>query len=94
MTRQTKHYIEVSEILAVRCECKHCHASLSLPLSKNVAEALIACPQCGKGWARLENVSYAALIGKFIDQIELITQGLPAMGFVFSLEIQNEDETR
>ena len=55
MTSQTKHYIEIKDLLALRCDCKTCGASLSLPLKEDAARSIEACPACGKVWAHGEN---------------------------------------
>ena len=36
MTSQTKYYVELPDILAVRCECKRCGATVSLPIVQDV----------------------------------------------------------
>jgi len=51
MTSQTKHYIELSDILGLRFECAACNASVSFPLSQKFdLEKLSDCPGCSKTW--------------------------------------------
>ncbi len=51
MTSQTNHYIELSDILGLRFECKTCGTSVSFPLSQNFdLLKLNDCPSCGKPW--------------------------------------------
>jgi hypothetical protein len=90
MTSQTKHYIEVSDILSVRCDCKHCGASLSLPLSRDVGKSLLVCPQCNKGWARLDNSTEETLISEFALKVEKLVSSLPRLGFNLLLEIASD----
>jgi uncharacterized CHY-type Zn-finger protein len=88
MTTQTRHYIEVSDIVAIRCECNKCHAVLTLPLSKDVGEALLVCPRCGKGWARQENTTAQLLINEFAQKAEQLASTIPFMGLSLSLEVK------
>ena len=90
MTSQTRHYIEVSDILALRCECKHCQAVLTLPLGKDVGKSLLLCPRCGKGWTRLENSTNEVLVSDFVNRVETLAAQMPHMGFALSLEIRGE----
>jgi hypothetical protein len=51
MTTQTKRFIELQDVLGLRFECKECHASLSLPLTKDLnASRLRTCPHCNNPW--------------------------------------------
>jgi len=64
MASQEKRYIELSDILALRCDCmfkvrdkmrneetsEKCDASLSLPLTEGIAEFIKACPKCRQSW--------------------------------------------
>jgi len=92
MTSQTKVYIEPADILSIRCDCKHCGASLSLPLSRDVGKSLLVCSQCNKGWARLENSSEETLISEFAFKVEKMVSALPRLGFKLLLEIAAESE--
>jgi transcription elongation factor Elf1 len=51
MTKQTKHFIELSDIVALRFDCTHCGASLSLSLKSIDARKLRNCPNCNEPWA-------------------------------------------
>jgi len=56
MTTQTKRFIELSDLLGLRFECKECHASLFLPLSKVlIASRLRSCPHCNHPWLAVMN---------------------------------------
>jgi Zn finger protein HypA/HybF involved in hydrogenase expression len=90
MTSQTKHYIEVSDILGIRCECKNCHAVLTLPLAKDVGNTLLKCPRCGKPWTRLENSTHEIQVSEFAAKVETLAAQLPNFGFLLSLEIKPE----
>jgi ribosomal protein S27AE len=91
MTAQIKHYIEVSDILAIRCECNRCHAVLTLPLAKDVGASLLACPRCGEGWARQKNSTSELLISEFAQKAEQLATAVPYMGLTLMLEIKPSD---
>jgi hypothetical protein len=93
MTTQTLHYIEVSDILALRCECRKCHAVLTLPLSKDVGDALLKCPRCSKPWTRLENSTHEVQVSEFAAKVETLASQLPNFGFLLSLEIKGDAES-
>ena len=58
MTIQTKHFIDPSDIVAVKFTCKHCGATLSLALSDEKLKAgenrvknfIDRCPSCSRDW--------------------------------------------
>jgi hypothetical protein len=54
MTSQTKHYIDVSDILALRFECAKCKTSISFLVGESMdVRKLGACPNCGEWWANI-----------------------------------------
>ncbi len=51
MTSKTKYYVELSDILAVRCECKRCRATVSIPIVRDArTNGLYSCPNCNEEW--------------------------------------------
>jgi hypothetical protein len=90
MTTQTKQYIELSDILALRFQCKTkgCGASLDLPINANTADSLKKCPKCRKGWTTLENTSYEGEIDNFVNTALHLKGILSALGFDLSIEIK------
>jgi hypothetical protein len=90
MTAQTRHYIEVSDILALRCECRKCHAVLTLPLARDVGDSLLKCPRCRTPWTQLENSTYEVLVSEFASKVETLAAQLPNFGLLLSLEIKAE----
>jgi hypothetical protein len=90
MTAQTRHYIEVSDILALRCECRKCHAVLTLPLAKDVGKHLSRCPCCKEGWTQLDHSTYEILVSEFAAKVETLAARLPDFGLLLSLEIKPE----
>ena len=67
MASQDKHYIELGDILSLRCDCTHeqCGASLILPLTENLARSLVVCPKCGQAWAGQQNGAHGMAINGF-----------------------------
>jgi len=54
MTSQTKHYIELVDILALRFECADCKTSVSFLMSESIdLRKLGVCPNCGQWWANI-----------------------------------------
>ena len=104
MTSQTKYYVELSDILAVRCECKHCHATVSLPFGRDVrTEGLYSCPSCNEPWTKVglgENQSIDSSIRTFMDSVNKFREVLQRTdelrgkgGFVLSLEVHTETDS-
>jgi hypothetical protein len=102
MTVQTKQYIEVSDISAVRFECKTCHATLTLQLAEVFkTSALATCPNCNAWWAALaQGQTIEPTINTFVDAFRNLVDVLKRKkeisggkdGFSFSLEIRREAE--
>ena len=84
MTSQTKHYIEIGDLLAFRCDCKSCGASLSLPLKEDAARSIDSCPSCGKAWAQATNQQE---IARFARQVEHVRILVGTMNFNLLLEV-------
>jgi hypothetical protein len=87
MMTQTKTYIELSDLKALRFECKGCRAVLLLPFTADLSTGIKACPKCRKGWTALENFSYATEIEAFIRATNDLLPHLKAMGFSLTLEV-------
>ena len=66
MTIQTKHFIDVSDLLALRFTCKNCDATLSLLLTDDKLSSgqerekhfIDRCPSCGRNWFDIGHNSY------------------------------------
>jgi hypothetical protein len=84
MTSQIKHYIEIKDLLALRCDCRECGASLSLALNDSAARSLERCPSCNKDWAQGQNQKE---ISSFVRQVGALTVLAHTMGFNFYLEV-------
>lgn len=95
MTIQTKHYIDLSDIINFRFECKTCGTSLTVPLKDRLMNRLEKCPGCYQPWAILNGASYEPLFDRFREAVLNLDNALvgppPApLGLRFSLEIKAE----
>ena len=106
MTSQTKYYVELSDILALRCECKRCHATVSLPIVRDArTNGLYNCPNCNEPWMVFQQgqssqsidptvrdfMNSLTKLGEVIRRTEdLLKEG----GFALSLEVRKEADTK
>lgn len=90
MTSKTRHYIEVSDIVALHFECKECRATLILRLTKDLGNSILQCPVCRKGWAQLENSNLEWVVREFVQKCERLASELPQFGFNLSLELSSD----
>jgi hypothetical protein len=90
MTSQTKHFIETQDILSLRCDCKECGASLSLPIGFGLAKSLLSCPKCRKPWLQFESGTYEITLNDFVKRIEELKLLLPHAGFNLYFEIASD----
>jgi hypothetical protein len=83
MTTQTKTFIELSDIIGLRLECKSCGCSLALGSTKGREtvdsllsmgnKTLLNCPTCGAAWMqtldpnRLADTALKELVRKLSD---------------------------
>jgi hypothetical protein len=92
MTVQTKRFIEVSDIVGLRCECKNseCKTTLLLPLGGGMNGALKKCPKCGNSWALFSGSSYEIEINGYLSQLALLKSSMEHFGFSLTLEISED----
>jgi hypothetical protein len=106
MTIQTKRFIELPDILAVRFACKHCGVTISFPITDSKllrpnpnSPFLNVCPSCHQVWADFGMSTYEPTITKAmaaLNQLRILLYGdTPApspapLGFTLSLEITSE----
>lgn len=94
MTTQTKQYIDLSDIVAFRFDCKQCDAALSLPLSDNRTKlALAVCPNCKTVWAQRQGIAYDEIINEFKAHLKRAAEIMgqqysDPLGFSMVLEIK------
>jgi len=102
MTSQTKHYVELTDIVAIRCECRRCGASVSLPVMENVrTEGLQCCPSCNEHWAQLNPVlphqsiepairTFIGSLTTFKGVLERTSSNQSEGGFRLTLEVKGD----
>lgn len=92
MTSQTKKFIEVSDILALRCECRHgkCRTSLTIPVEDVSGREMRLCPTCKESWAQLLESSYESLITEFVEKLRKLKEAEKHLGCGLTLEIKDE----
>ena len=97
MTSEIQKFIELSDILALKLECKHCESSLAIPSSRDMARRedigkLSSCPVCQRPWATLAGTTYEPLIAKFVSSLNEIRKAFKdaPIGFILTLEISSD----
>ncbi len=93
VTSQTKQFIEMGDILSLRCDCKECGASLSLPIGFGLAKSLLSCPKCRKPWLQFEGGTYQITVDDFAKRVEELKQLLPTIGCKLYVEIAPEADS-
>jgi len=82
MTSDTWKHIELTDILALRFECKECGSVLSVPLEKysewalrynahrdRVKPPLSECPVCGDPWAFVDGSDHCTPVTLFVERL-------------------------
>lgn len=103
MTIQIKHFIEVSDLLALRLVCNNCGATLTLLLSDSKLSSgenspqmfLSECPSCHHSWAEVGGSSYEPLIRRATVALKRLQDILAGelkapLGFKLAIEIKPE----
>ena len=71
MTTQTKCFIEPADIVAVRFDCLHCGASVTLATSRELSlQTLDSCPNCRRPWLAIPGNSITGTVKECMDAIE------------------------
>jgi hypothetical protein len=75
MTTQTQQFIELLDVIALRCECRHCKAVLLIPIPGDINGALLKCPKCKNEWAGQEHVGTREPdVQRFVDSLRLLSE--------------------
>lgn len=96
MTSQSRKYVEPSDLTALRCDCNHCHASISLPFAvEGKAESLFNCPNCKRSWSVFiqgdKPQSIHNTIATFMSSVNKLVEDLRRTdGFTVTLEVLDE----
>src|SRR5436305_10181708 len=99
MTSEAKYFIEVSDMIALRFECRRCQATVVLSLGAvqvNVNK-LRVCPNCDASWLQIpDGATIESRVKKFADELKGFQNALETWfshlgdetGFRFSVEIK------
>jgi hypothetical protein len=104
MTSQTKHFIELSDIVALRLQCrnKNCDTSLLVGMDKETGNLsnllaadnmiLNACPGCGHPWmgSGRGGLLFESEIKKMLRLMSEVKKLEPTFGCSMTLEIKAE----
>lgn len=102
MTIQTKTFIELSDIIGLRLECKSCGCSLLIETEQDSGtinnlmaannSVLTKCPTCSHEWAQTSRERLADSEAKeFFRALQTLKKLESHYGCVLSLEIKKED---
>jgi hypothetical protein len=103
MTTQTKTFIELSDIIGLRLECKACGCSLALGSGKGQEiidsmlsirnNTLLNCPTCGAAWMQTldPNRSADTALKELVRKLRDFKTIEPNYGCTVSLEIKPEE---
>jgi hypothetical protein len=101
MTSQTKHFVELSDIVGIQIECKHSDCGVSLlvhgesvaSLADRHSTTLTKCPSCGGDWAGNQDKTPAQMgldseIKDFLRMVERIRSLEDKLGCQLRFEIK------
>jgi hypothetical protein len=103
MTTQTKTFIELSDIIGLRLECKSCGCSLALGSAKGQEivdsmlsmrnDTLLKCPTCGAGWMQTLNPNSLAdtALKELVRKLSDFRKIEHNYGCSIALEIKQDD---
>jgi hypothetical protein len=93
MTRQTKRFIELGDILGLRFECssKECRANLWLPLVSEInrGHPLKKCPSCGQPWMQFGDASQESLVSDLDKAIKALSGA--SLGCAITVEVSDKE---
>jgi ribosomal protein L44E len=102
MTSQTKKFIGVSDIVALRLECKKCGTSILVDIEREdgpindllgVANYLLtACPTCQERWTKQadRNSAWDSEIKSLVSKMRDLRKAESGFGCLVSFEIKDE----
>ena len=90
MTKQSKTFIDLSDVLSFRFECPGCHCSAIIPVDGFMAVPA-ACPnRCGKEWEQQFEHGVSEAFRELVNAMRLVQRKTAHAGLPFSLEIREE----
>jgi len=97
MTSETKHFVELSDVAALRLTCRHCQAELHVTLNELPQPGTLSvCPNCRRPWATVSHNPVSShdygkemieFMAMFLS-IRKVTDKEFGMGFSLTLEIK------
>ncbi len=90
MVVQTKHFIELADLVGLKFACKHknCKAVLTLPMSEDaLAGALLNCPSCTEPWLQQGQVYFGDTVKNVIASLKALEDLQKKVSVGFSLEV-------
>jgi hypothetical protein len=107
MTSETRKFIGVSDIIALRLECRSCGCSLLIDVSRDGGPVenlmlkenftLAKCPTCSHPWTANQIggvVGWDSEIKEFLRKMRALKQVEEKFGCAITLEIRNEEESK
>jgi len=108
MTNQTKRFIELSDIIGLRLECRKCGCALLLDLgpSREVAtvdnlliaanKILCSCPACDTPWTTLPDgrLAFDSELKDFFRRMRQVRDIESKFGCTISLEIKEDKQQK
>jgi hypothetical protein len=98
MTVKTNRYIELSDVLGLKFDCRDCGATLTIPASRDMSKTeewgkLNTCPVCRNPWATIGSSTYQPTIAEFTAKLRRLqeTMATAPVGFTLTLEVNNEE---
>lgn len=94
MTQVLKQFIELDDVIALRVECSHCKASLTLPLNSVSFKIPQMCPSCQSDWYEGygNGRNMGDVIASFVAEVKRLRRALEdkspvTLGFTLDLEV-------
>ncbi len=89
MPSETRHLIELSDILELKIKCLTCHSAFYLtePMDIN-PQATARCPRCGHSWLGEGHRDY---VKEFSDSLKVLRDLAPRMQYLVSFQIPKEE---
>lgn len=88
MTKETRHFIELSDILSFQFRCKKCEATISRPLADFHGNPLDVCQNCSKDWVEPKEVDKTTQsITDFVQSIRDVKRIIERKQFTLQIEI-------
>lgn len=87
MTSQTKHFVELADVLSFRFECPNCHCSAIIPIDGFRAVPAVCPNGCGKEWEQAYAHGVTEAFSELVAAMRLIQRRTSQVGLLFSLEI-------